>query len=69
MARKPQRYHCQKTAIIFFISTGIFAPEPMTLPEIDHVSFLVQHAQTFFAGEATAMLQKMSKTASPKISG
>ena len=24
----------------------------MTLPEIDHVSFLVQHAQTLFAGEA-----------------
>ena len=41
----------KKTAIIFFISTGIFASEPMTLPEIDHVSFLVEHAQTFFAGE------------------
>ena len=24
----------------------------MTLREIDHVSFLVEHAQTFFAGEA-----------------
>ena len=23
----------------------------MTLPEIDHVSFLVEHAQTFFTGE------------------
>ena len=23
----------------------------MTLPEMDHVSFLVEHAQTFFAGE------------------
>ena len=23
---------------------GIFASEPMTLPEIDHVSFLVEHA-------------------------
>ena len=42
----------KKTAIIFFISTGIFASEPMTLPEIDHVSFLVEHAQTFFAGES-----------------
>ena len=41
----------KKPAIIFFISTGIFASEPMTLPEIDHVSFLVEHAQTFFAGE------------------
>ena len=41
----------KKTAIIFFISTGIFASEPMTLPEIDQVSFLVEHAQTFFAGE------------------
>ena len=30
---------------------GILASEPMTLPEIDHVSFLVEHAQTFFAGE------------------
>ena len=30
---------------------GIFASEPMTLPEIDYVSFLVEHAQTFFAGE------------------
>ena len=29
----------------------IFASEPMTLPEIDHVSFLLEHAQTFFAGE------------------
>ena len=25
----------------------------MTLPEIDHLSFLVEHAQTFFAGEHT----------------
>ena len=41
----------KKTAIIFFISTGIFASEPMTLPETDHVSFLVEHTQTFFAGE------------------
>ena len=24
----------------------------MTLPEIDHVSILVEHAQRFFAGEA-----------------
>ena len=31
---------------------GILASEPMTLPEIDHVSFLVKHAQTSFAGEA-----------------
>ena len=30
---------------------GIFRSEPMTLPEIDHVLFLVEHAQTFFAGE------------------
>ena len=30
---------------------GIFASEPMTLPEIDHVSFFAEHAQTFFAGE------------------
>ena len=42
----------KKTAIIFFTSTGIFASEPMTLREIDHVSFLVGHVQTFFAGEA-----------------
>ena len=41
----------KKTAIIFFISIGIFASEPMTLREIDHVSFLVEHAETFFAGE------------------
>ena len=41
----------EKTAIIFFISTGIFASEPMTLREIDHVPFFVEHAQTFFAGE------------------
>ena len=51
MARKPQRYHCKKKSHYFFISTGIFASEPMTLPEIDHVSFLAEHAQTFFAGE------------------
>ena len=43
----------KKTIIIFFISTGIFATEPMTLPEIDHVSFLVEHPQTLFAGEVT----------------
>ena len=30
---------------------GIFGSEPMTLPEMDHVSFLVELAQTFFAGE------------------
>ena len=47
----------KKTAIIFFISIGIFASEPMTLREIDHVSFLVEHAQTFFAGEATTGLK------------
>ena len=28
----------------------------MTLPEIDHVSFLVEHAQTFFAGEMEELL-------------
>ena len=32
----------KKTALIFFISTGIFVSEPMTLPEIDHVSFIEQ---------------------------
>ena len=26
----------------------------MTLPEIDHVLFLVEHAQTFFAGDRRA---------------
>ena len=29
----------------------IFAWEPMTLPESDHVPFFPEHAQTFFAGE------------------
>ena len=29
----------------------------MTLPQIDHVSFLVEHAQTFFAGEWTTQSQ------------
>ena len=33
---------------------GIFVSEPMPLPEIEHVSFLVGHAQTFFAGELNA---------------
>ena len=37
---------------------GIFASEPMTLPEIDHVSFLVEHAQTFFAGEGILVQAK-----------
>ena len=46
----------KKTAIIFFISIGIFASEPMTLREIDHVPFLVEHAQTFFAGEQNLKL-------------
>ena len=35
----------------------------MTLPEIDHVSFLVQHAQTFFAGECGTMDQLQSACA------
>ena len=30
----------------------------MTLPEIDHVSFLVEHAQTFFAGEGKQMFRR-----------
>ena len=37
----------KKAAIAPFISTtfpGIFASEPMTLPEIDHVSFFPEHA-------------------------
>ena len=50
----------KKPAIIFFISTGIFASEPMTLREIDHVSFLVEHAQTFFAGEAPTAVKRLS---------
>ena len=33
----------------------IFASEPMTLNEIDNVSFLVEHAQTFFAGEVVVV--------------
>ena len=50
--------HCQ-TKLPSHLSSeqhfaGIFASEPMTLPEIDHVSFLVEHAQTFFASEASA---------------
>ena len=39
---------------------GIFASEPMTLPEIDHVSFLVEHAQTFFAGESQTQLDDIA---------
>ena len=31
----------------------------MTLPEIDHVSFLVEHAQTFFAGERATGYKNM----------
>ena len=50
-----QRCHCQKKLPSLLSSQehfpGIFASEAMTLPEIDHVSFLVEHAQTFFAGE------------------
>ena len=66
MARKPQRYiTVKKTAMIFFISTGIFASEPMTLPEIEHVSFLVEHAQTFFAGEGFSKLFDWSNPVRP----
>ena len=32
----------------------------MTLPEIDHVSFLVEHAQTFFAGERQTQLDDIA---------
>ena len=39
---------------------GIFASEPMTLPAIDHVSFLVEHAQTFFAGEGHTQLDNIA---------
>ena len=55
----------KKTALIFFISTGIFASEPMTLREIDHVSFLVKHAQTFFAGEPPSQALPPVPRASP----
>ena len=41
----------KKQPLFFFISTSVFASEPMTLREIDHVPFLIEHAQTFFAGE------------------
>ena len=54
--KKLQRCHCQKKLPSLLSSqqhfAGIFASEPMTLPEIHHVSFLVEHAQTFFAGES-----------------
>ena len=39
---------------------GVFASEPMTLPEIDHVSFLVEHAQTFFAGKGISIVLAFS---------
>ena len=56
--KKLQRCHCQKKLPSLLSSqqhfAGIFASEPMTLPEIDHVSFLAEHAQTFFAGETAA---------------
>ena len=35
----------------------------MTLPEIDHVSFLVEHAQTFFAGERANQFTKVKELA------
>ena len=54
--KKLQRYHCQKKLPSLLSSeqhfAGIFASEPMTLLEIDHVSFLVEHVQTFFAVES-----------------
>ena len=34
----------------------------MTLPEIDHVWFLVEHAQTFFAGETPIQLPRQLAT-------
>ena len=44
--KKLQRCHCQKQLPSLLSSqqhfAGIFASEPMTLPEIDHVSFLVE---------------------------
>ena len=59
LGKKLQRCHCQKQLPSLLSSQqhfpGIFRSEPMTLPEIDHVSFLVKHAQTFFAGERDSM--------------
>ena len=40
-----------KTRLLLYKATTL--QEPMTLPEIDHVSFLVEHAETFFAGANT----------------
>ena len=43
-----------KAAIASFISTtfrGYFCLRANDIARIDHVSFLVEHAQTFFAGE------------------
>ena len=58
--KKLQRCHCQKKLPSLLSSeqhfAGIFASEAMTLPEIDPMSFLVEHAQTFFAGEALTLL-------------
>ena len=41
----------KKQPLFFSSQLAFFVSEPMTLPEIDHVSFLAEHAQTFFAGE------------------
>ena len=63
MARKPQRYHCQKNSHYFFhlnrhfclrandIARNQITCRSRTAVTLDHVSFLVEHAQTFFAGE------------------
>ena len=46
--KKFQRCHCHKKLPSLLSSqqhfAGIFASEPMTLPEIDHVSFFAEHA-------------------------
>ena len=46
--KKLQRCHCHKKLPSLLLSqqhfTGIFASEPMTLPQIDHVSFFAEHA-------------------------
>ena len=46
--KKLQRCHCQNKLPSLLSSeqhfAGIFASEPMTLPEIDHVSFFPEHA-------------------------
>ena len=69
LARKSQRCHCQNSCHQLLSSqqhfAGIFASEPMRLPEIDYLSFLTTHALHFPAVNGAPLARAWRERGAP----